>query len=116
MPLVDRPAAVLFPPSLLPTITSLRSHPTSAANIPFFRPLFPAKHLEIAQLPESNNDYLHRVAIFYSMGMLVNPSDILLKPRSQVEKLYRLGLPIFVHKNAISRGDKLVLQNIHPDN
>jgi hypothetical protein len=48
--------------------------------------------------------------------VLVNSNYILLKLRSQVQKLHRLELAIFVRKNAIFRGDKLVLQNIHPNN
>ncbi len=99
--LVDRPAAVPFLPFLLPTITSLRFHPTTATNIRFFRLLFPPKHLEITQLLPSNNDCLHRVAVFYTV--LVNLNDILLNIRSQVQKLHRLELAIFVRKNAIFR-------------
>jgi len=98
--IVDRLAAVPFPPSLLPTITSLYSHST-ATNIPFFRLLFPAKYLETIQVPESNNDCLHRVAVFYTV--LVNSNDILLNIRSQVQKLHKLELAIFVRKNAIFR-------------
>src|SRR6476620_5582062 len=102
--LVDRPAAVPYLPFLLPTITSLRSHPTTATNIPFFRPLFHAKPPEITPLLASNNGRLNQVVVLHIF--LMNPTGRLLTLQRLAQKVHRLELAILVRKKTIFQADK----------
>src|SRR6476469_6399859 len=98
--------AVPFLPFLLPTITSLRSHPTTATNIRFFRLLFPAKLREITQLLQSNNGRLNLVVVLHTF--LMNPTGRLLRLQRQAQKVHRLELAILVRKKTIFQADKFV--------
>src|SRR4028118_1917704 len=104
-------AAVPFLPFLLPTITSLRFHPTTATNIRFFQLLFPAKHPKIAQLLQSNNDCLNPAAVLDIV--LMNSTDRLRELRRLVQKVHRVAFAILARKKTIYPADTLVLLNIH---